>query len=161
METAAGPDTEPIAAPPAYAVAAEEHEAEVPDAWAASEDPLASGSGAEPGEAGESGLDARAPTEEFASPATGDQPGEGSAVAGAPPESAGGIFVIYRSAADLAKLSAAPWAWDYLDPLAHETRPTEEKYYQFRVLCTQQAAVQGFTEFTVTADDKVQQPVMN
>jgi outer membrane biosynthesis protein TonB len=75
------PDTEPIPEPPAYAVPGEQHEAEPPDAWAASDDPLAAEAAPEvaaeappdvpawEGSAGEAGATAAdLSTAEFANP---------------------------------------------------------------------------------------------
>jgi hypothetical protein len=79
----------------------------------------------------------------------------------APPQSAGQIYVIYRSAPNLDELAKAPWAWDYLDPLARDIRPTADKFYQFAVLCTRGAGVAGFKELTVMSDGKLQRPILN
>jgi len=74
----------------------------------------------------------------------------------ASPKSVGKIFIVYRFAPDVTTLASAPWAWDYLNPLAEDERPTAGKYYQFRVLCDQGAAVRGFKDFTVMSDNKRQ-----
>ncbi len=77
----------------------------------------------------------------------------------ASPESAGKIFAIYRFAPNLAALASAPWAWDYLNPLADDKRPTVGKYYQFRVLCDQATALKGFKDFSVVSDNTPQDPI--
>jgi hypothetical protein len=67
----------------------------------------------------------------------------------APKTSKGSIFVMYRYADEVAAVEQAPWAWDFLDPFGAEVRDRKDRFYQFKVLTTQEAGERGFARFTI------------
>lgn len=71
----------------------------------------------------------------------------------APAASAGQIFVIHRHAASVEAIDAAPWEWDYLDPLNPRQTPSlagaAQPVHQYRVLCTADAGKRGWKSMTV------------
>jgi hypothetical protein len=103
------PDTEPIPERPAYAVAAEQHEAEPPDAWGAIDDPLAAEAAPEVassmGAAPAAGEDLS--TQEFADPLLSGEAADGQASAAPEPDAQSASLEVEISTSEAEESAAA------------------------------------------------------
>jgi hypothetical protein len=60
------------------------------------------------------------------------------------------IVAIFRHGRDARSLTQNPWELDFIQPLSVNTRPVEDRFYQFKVLAKGSALKSGWKNLEVT-----------